>query len=84
METFLKLSSEQQSLSGGTGLINMYIPPNGKMSISTRKLNNEYGLTLNKSETVQKDKNCTQICIISNKPLQTNKSSRQWIFTLCG
>ena len=44
------------SLSGGTSLITMYIPPNGKMSIFTRKLNNEYGLTSNiKSKTVQKD-----------------------------
>ena len=44
------------SLSGGTSLITMYIPPNGKMSIFARKLNNEYGLTSNiKSKTVQKD-----------------------------
>ena len=47
METFLNLLLEQQSLSGGTSLITMYIPPNGKMSVSTRKLNNEYGLVSN-------------------------------------
>ena len=34
----------------------MYIPPNRKMSISTRKLNNERGLASNtKSKTVQRD-----------------------------
>ena len=52
MEKFLKLLSEEQSLSGGTSLITMYIPPNGKMSISTQKLNSEYGL---ESKAVQKD-----------------------------
>lgn len=30
MELFLKLLSEEQSLSGGTSLITLYIPPNGK------------------------------------------------------
>ena len=30
MESILKLLSEQQSLSAGTSLITMYIPPNGK------------------------------------------------------
>ena len=30
MESFLKLLFEQQSLSGGTSLITMYVPPNGK------------------------------------------------------
>ena len=41
-------------ISGGTSLITMYIPPNGKLN--TRKLNNECGLASNiESKTVQKD-----------------------------
>ena len=36
--------SQQQSLSGDTSLITMYIPPNGRVSLSKQKLTNEMGL----------------------------------------
>ena len=55
MEDYICLLSKQQSLSGGTSLITMYIPPNGRVSISKQKLTNEMGLVLNiKSKVVQK------------------------------
>ena len=34
MEDYILLLSRQQSLSGGTSLITMYIPPNGRVSLS--------------------------------------------------
>ena len=46
---------QQQSLSGDTCLITMYIPPNGRVSLSKQKLTNEMGLAWNiKSKVVQK------------------------------
>ena len=48
------LLSRQQSLSGGTSLITMYIPPNGRVSLSKQKLTNEMGLVSNtQSKVVQ-------------------------------
>ena len=57
MEDYIRLLSEQQTLSGGTSLITMYIPPNGRVSLSKQKLTNtnEMGLVSNiKSKVVQK------------------------------
>ena len=45
MEDYTRLLSQQQSLSGGTSLITMYIPPNGRVSLSQQKLTNEMGLS---------------------------------------
>ena len=43
------------NLSGGTSLISMYIPPNGRVSLSKQKLTSELGLVSNiKSKVVQK------------------------------
>ena len=51
----MRLLAKQQSLSGGTSLIPMYIPPNGRVSLSKQKLTNEMGLISNiKSNVVQK------------------------------
>ena len=44
MEDYIRLLSQQQSLSGGTSLITMYIPPNGRVRLSKQKLTNEMGL----------------------------------------
>ena len=56
MEDFIRLLAKQQSLSGGTnGLISMYIPPNGRVSLSKQKLTSELSLVSNiKSKVVQK------------------------------
>ena len=57
MEDYIRLLSEQQTLSGGTSLITMYIPPNSRVSLSKQKLTNtnEMGLVSNiKSKVVQK------------------------------
>ena len=55
MEDYTRLLSQQQSLSGGTSLITMHIPPNGTVSLSQQKLTNEMCLVSNiKSEVVQK------------------------------
>ena len=55
MEDYIRLLSQQQTLSGGTSLITMYIPPNGRVSLSKQKLTNEMGLVSNiKSKVVQK------------------------------
>ena len=55
MENLIRLLAKQQSLSGGTSLIPMYIPPNGRVSLSKQKLTNEMGLVSNiKSKVVQK------------------------------
>ena len=43
MEDYTRLLSQQESLSGGTSLITMYIPPNGRVSLSKQKLTNEMG-----------------------------------------
>ena len=57
MEDYIRLLSQQQSLSGGTSLITMYIPPNVRVSLSKQKLTNEMGLVSNiKSKVVQKHK----------------------------
>ena len=54
MEDFMRLVAKQQSLSGGTSLISMYIPPNGRVSLSKQKLTNEMGLVSNiQSKVVQ-------------------------------
>ena len=43
-------------LSGGTSLITMYIPANGRLSLSKQKLTNEMRLVSNiNSKVVQKD-----------------------------
>ena len=56
MEDYIRVLSEQQSLSGGTSLISMYIPQNGRVSLSKQKLANEMGLVSNmKSKVVHKD-----------------------------
>ena len=34
MEDFIRLLAKQQSLSEGTSLISMYIPPNGRVSLT--------------------------------------------------
>ena len=44
MEDYIRLLSQQQSLSGGTSLITMYIPPNGGENLSKQKLTNEMDL----------------------------------------
>ena len=44
MEDYICLLSQQQSLSGGTSLITMYIPLNGRVSFSKQNLTNEMGL----------------------------------------
>ena len=55
MEDYIRLLSQQQSLSGGSSLITMYIPPNSRVSLSKQKLTNEIGLVSNiKSKVVQK------------------------------
>ena len=55
MEDYTHLLSQQESVSGGTSLITMYIPPNGRVSLSKQKLTNEMGLVSNiKSKVVQK------------------------------
>ena len=55
MEDYIRLLSQQQSLSGGSSLITMYIPPNDRVSPSKQKLTNEIGLVSNiKSKVVQK------------------------------
>ena len=57
MEDYIRLLSQQQTLSGGTSLITMYIPPNGGVSLSKQKLTNtnQMGLVSNiKSKVVQK------------------------------
>ena len=55
MEDYIRLLSQQQSLSGGSSLITMYIPPNDRASLSKQKLTNEIGLVSNiKSKVVQK------------------------------
>ena len=55
MEDYIRLLSQQQSLSGGSSLITMYIPPNDSVSLSKQKLTNEIGLVSNiKSKVVQK------------------------------
>ena len=54
MEDFIRLLAKQQSLSGGTSLISMYIPPNGRVSLSKQKLTNEMALVSNiQSKVVQ-------------------------------
>ena len=62
MEDYIRLLSQQQTLSGGTSLITMYIPPNGGVSLSKQKLTNtnEMGLVSNiKSKVVQKQTRAT-------------------------
>ena len=54
MEDFIRLLAKQQSLSRGASLISMYIPPNGRVSLSKQKLTNEMGLVYIKSKVVQK------------------------------
>ena len=55
MEDFICRLARQQSLSGGTSLISMYIPPNGRVNLSKQKLTNEMDLVSNiKSTVVQK------------------------------
>ena len=55
MEDYIRLLSQQQSLSGGTSLITMYIPLNGRVSLSKQKLTSEMGLVSNiKPNVVQK------------------------------
>ena len=55
MEDYIRLLSHQQSLSGATSLITMYIPPSGRVSLSKEKLTSELGLVSNiKSKVVQK------------------------------
>ena len=41
MEDYIRLLAKQQSLSGGTSLISMYIPPNGRVSLSKQKLTSD-------------------------------------------
>ena len=53
MEDYIRLLAKQQSLSGGTSLIFMYIPPNGMLCIFLQT--SELGLVSNiKSKVVQK------------------------------
>ena len=53
MEDFMRLVAKQ-SLPGGTSLISMYIPPNGRVSLSKQKLTNEMALVSNiQSKVVQ-------------------------------
>ena len=55
MEDFIRLLAKQQSLSGGTSLISMYIPPNGTVSLSKQRLTNEMGVvSYIKSKVAQK------------------------------
>ena len=54
MEDCIRLLAKQQSLLGGTSLISMYIPPNGRVSLSKQKLTNEMALVSNiQSKVVQ-------------------------------
>ena len=67
MEDYIHLLSQEHSLSGGTGLI-MYIPPNGRVSLSKKKLTNEMGFVSNtKSKIVQKH---TKAALIVDKILE--------------
>ena len=55
MEDYICLLSQQQSLSGGTSIITMYIRPNGRVSLSKQKLTSEMGVLSNiKPKVVQK------------------------------
>ena len=54
MEDYIRLLSQQQSLSSGTSLITMYIPPNGRVSFSKQKLTNEMSLVSNINSKVVK------------------------------
>ena len=58
MEDFIRLLAKQQCISGGTSLTSMYVPPNGRVSLSKQKLSNELGLVSNiQSKVVQKHMN---------------------------
>ena len=82
MEDYIRLLSKQKSLSGGTSLITMYIPPNGRVSLSKQKLTNEMGLVSNiKSKVVQEHKNRSKISIIAIKPAKRTKHFMPWIVT---
>ena len=82
MEDFIRLLAKQKSLSGGTSLISMYIPPNGRVSLSKQKLTNEMGLVSNiKSKVVQKHKNRSKISIIATKPAKRTKNFMPWVIT---
>ena len=55
MEDYILLLSQQQSLSGSTSIITMYIRPNGRVSLSKQKLTSEMGVVSNiKTKVVQK------------------------------
>ena len=82
MEDYIRLLSKQKSLSGGTSLITMYIPPNGRVSLSKQKLTNEMGLVSNiKSKVVQEHKNRSKISIIAIKPAKRTKNFMPWVVT---
>ena len=36
MEHYIRLLAKQESLLGGTSLVSMYIPPNGRVSLSNK------------------------------------------------
>ena len=84
MEDYIPLLAKQQSLSGGTSLISMYIPPNSRVSLSKQKLTNEIGLVSNiKSKVVQlkAHKNRSKISIIATKPAKRTKNFMPWVVT---
>ena len=62
MEDYIRLLAKQQSLSGGTSLISMYIPPNGRVSLSKQKLTNEMGLVSNIKSKVFSRQNIRYDC----------------------
>ena len=56
MEDYIRLLFQQLSLFGGTSLITMYIPPNGRVSLSKVK------------SRTKEHESCSKISIIAIKP----------------
>ena len=83
MEDYIRLLSEQQTLSGGTSLITMYIPPNGRVSLSKQKLTNEMGLVSNiKSKVAQKHtKTALKSALKQLNQLKEPRISCRWVVT---
>ena len=82
MEDYICLLSQQQSLSGGTSLITMYIPPNGRVSLSKQKLTNEMGLVSNiKLNVVKAHENRSKISVVAIKPAKRTNNFMPWVVT---
>ena len=82
MEDYICLLSQQQSLSGGTSLITMYIPRNGRVSLSKQKLTNEMGLVSNiKLNVVKAHENRSKISVVAIKPAKRTNNFMPWVVT---